>query len=124
MTRFLLAVCLIAPVSAVTAAPSWTDNYRAPRPAADFPSLDSYYPPAAWRAGQQGTAIMRVCVDAHGNLTEPPVVAETSGNMDLDTGAVNLANAGNEHYEPATQDGVPVQGCGKFKIAFKMRGSA
>ena len=102
---------------------AYAGEFKAPGPAPDFPSLDSYYPPAAARAGQQGTATVHVCVDAHGQLTEPPTLAESSGNDVLDAGALNLANAGNGHYRPATQNGSPVPGCGGFKIAFKLRGS-
>ena len=102
----------------------YAGDYKPPAPAPDFPSLDSYYPPAAARAGQQGTATMHVCVDVHGQLTEPPTLAESSGNDALDAGALNLANAGNGHYRPATQNGSPVPGCGGFRIAFKLRGSS
>jgi TonB family protein len=103
---------------------AYAGDYKPPAPTADFPSLDSYYPPAAVRAGQQGTATMHICVDIHGQLTEPPTIAESSGNDVLDAGAMNLANAGNGHYRPATQNGSPVSGCGGFRIAFKMRGSS
>jgi len=76
------------------------------------------------RAGQEGTATIRVCVDTQGKLTEPPSLAGSSGNDELDNGAINLANAGNGHYHPATQNGVPVPGCGGIRFAFKLRGSA
>jgi len=122
--RFSLAACFLATVTVFASDPSRASDRRAPGPAADFPSLDSYYPLAAARAGQQGTVTIHVCVDAHGNLTEPPSLAQSSGNDELDAGGINLANAGNGHYRPATVDGVLVQGCGAFRVAFKLRGSA
>jgi len=124
MTGFSFAVCLLAMVSVLSSGVTRANNYVAPGPAKDFPSLDSYYPPAAARAGQEGTVIIHVCVDAQGKLTVPPSLAESSGNDELDTAAINLANAGNGHYRPATQNGASVPGCGGFKIAFKLRGSA
>ena len=96
----------------------------APRPGPDFPSLDSYYPPAAKRAGQQGTAVIHVCVDSVGKLTEPPTLASSSGNNVLDDAAVNLATVASGHYLPASEKGVPVRGCGAFRIAFKLRPDA
>ena len=42
----------------------------------------------------------------------------------LDAAAITLANAGSGHYRPALEDGAAVRGCGKFRIAFKLRGDA
>jgi TonB family protein len=124
MTRFSFTVCLLTTFSVLSCRSTCASNPSPPVPAKDFPSLDSYYPPAAARAGQEGTAIIHVCVDTNGKLTEPPLLAGSSGNAELDAAAINLANAGNGHYLPGVENGVPVQGCGGFKIAFKLRGSA
>lgn len=124
MTRFPFAICLLATFSALSSRPTCASNHSPPGPAKDFPSLDSYYPPAAARAGQEGAAIIHICVDTQGKLTEPPSLAGSSGNNELDTAAINLANAGNGHYRPAMENEVPVPGCGGFRIAFKLRGSA
>lgn len=97
---------------------------KAARPAPDFPSLDSYYPEEARRAGQEGIAIIHFCVDANGKLTEPPTLAESSGNTVLDAGALNVANAGNGHYLAPSENGVPVPGCAKFRVAFKVDADA
>jgi TonB family protein len=122
-SRLAFAGRLVGAAAALISGLAYAGEFKGPAPAADFPSLDSYYPPAAARAGQQGTATMHVCVDVHGQLTEPPTLAESSGNDVLDAGALNLANAGNGHYRPATENGSPVPGCGGFRIAFKLRGS-
>jgi TonB family protein len=122
MNRCAFAARLLAPLLAVTALPASATSTQPPRPAADFPSLDSYYPPAAARAGQQGTATLHFCVDATGKLSEPPTLAGSSGNEVLDAAAIDLATAGSGHYTPPLEDGKPVRGCGNFRIAFKLRG--
>lgn len=122
MIRFSFAVCVLATVSALLPGPTCASASSPPGPAEDFPRLDSYYPAAAARAGQQGTAIIHFCVDAEGKLSEPPTLAGSSGSEVLDIAAVDLANAGSGHYKPALENGVPVRGCGNFKIAFKLRG--
>ena len=122
MIRCTFAARLLVPLLALAALPVSASPTRPPGPAADFPSLDSYYPPAAARAGQQGTATIHFCVDATGKLTGPPTLAGTSGNQVLDAAAIDLATAGSGHYMPPLEDGVPVRGCGDFRIAFKLRG--
>ena len=98
--------------------------HQGPGPSRDFPNLDSYYPEVAKRAGQQGTTVIHICVDTTGKLLEPPTVASSSGNNVIDAAAVNLATVGSGHYVPASENGVAVPGCGKFRIAFNLRGNA
>jgi len=124
MIRCAFAVCLLTTVLAMSSRSVSAATLSPPVPAADFPSLDSYYPLAAARAGQQGIAIIHFCADAEGKLTEPPTLAESSGSEVLDLAAINLANAGSGHYKPALENGAPVRGCAKFRIAFKLRGNA
>ena len=121
MIRCAFAACLVTTLSSWTVSASTSSP---PGPAADFPSLDSYYPTAAWRAGQEGIVIIHFCVDAAGKLTESPTLVGSSGNEVLDAAAITLANAGSGHYRPALEDGAAVRGCGKFRIAFKLRGDA
>lgn len=124
MPRLSFTGSFLAAIAALSCGAAYATNYTPPGPTTDFPSADSYYPPAATRAGQQGTVTIHVCVDVHGKLTEPPTLAESSGSDVLDDGAVSLANAGDGHYHPALQDGVPTAGCGGFRVKFKLRGSA
>lgn len=93
-------------------------------PGPDFPNLDSYYPAAARRAGQEGTATVKVCVDTAGLLIQPPKLVGTSGYGSIDTGALNLAAAASGHYRPAMENGVAVVGCGAFRVNFKLAADA
>ena len=51
---------------------------------------------------------MHVCVGPNGKLTEAPTIAQSSGSPRLDEGALKLATAGSGHYQPATEDGKPI----------------
>lgn len=127
----LVALCLFTvPASAgadAALAHSLSDakesaDRKAAAPGTDFPNLDSYYPVAARRAGQDGTATVKVCVDTEGKLTQPPTLVVSSGYAAIDAGALNVATEGSGHYRPASENGVAVRGCGSFRIAFKLRG--
>lgn len=85
-----------------------------------FPSPDSYYPPRARRGGQEGTAVVHVCVDRTGNLTEPPTLATSSEHASLDGAALELAEAGSGQYLPSTKNGVAVGGCALIEVTFKL----
>ncbi len=91
-----------------------------PRPGEGFPHVESFYPIDALRAGREGAAIVDFCVDASGNLSGAPVIAETSGDAALDAAAIQLATAGSGHYPAATRDGLYVSGCGRFRVRFRM----
>jgi len=90
-------------------------------PGAGFPNTEDYYPPAARRLGEQGAAVVRVCVDARGQLTAAPTVLESSGLARIDAGALRLATAGSGHYRPTTENGRPVSACYPFLIRFRLQ---
>ena len=90
-------------------------------PGTGFPNSDDYYPPAARRLNEQGSAAVQVCVDPSGKLTAEPTIAQTSGNARLDEGAIKLARAGSGHYRPTTENGVPVSSCYGYLIRFDLR---
>jgi TonB family protein len=90
-------------------------------PGAGFPSAEDHYPaPAKW-LGEQGSAAVRVCVDASGKLTGLPTVAQSTGSPRLDAGAIQLAEAGSGHYRPARKDGRPVSSCFAFRVTFRLQ---
>jgi TonB family protein len=90
-------------------------------PGAGFPNTGDYYPAAARRLGEQGAAVVRVCVDASGQLTAAPTVLRSSGLARIDAGALRLARAGSGHYRPTTQNGQPVSACYPFLIRFRLQ---
>lgn len=90
-------------------------------PGQEFPVPADFYPAAAIRLGEQGPAVVQVCVDAAGRLIADPKLAQTSGSPRLDQGAIKLAKAGSGHYRPTTEDGRPVNSCYAFAIRFQLK---
>ena len=85
-----------------------------------MPSSEDYYPAASKRAEEQGSATVRVCVDAKGKLKGNPEVVTSSGFPRLDEGAVKLARAG--RYQPGTANGQPQeQSCVSFRVKFEIK---
>jgi protein TonB len=91
-----------------------------PKPGKGFPNSEDYYPDASKRMNEEGRSVVHACVAANGKLTEAPTLAKTSGSPRLDQAAVKLATAGSGKFQPALQDGKPVDMCFDFAIAFKL----
>jgi TonB family protein len=91
------------------------------KPDIGFPSAEDFYPPAAIRMGEKGSATVRACVDAKGRLISEPTIVESTGSPRLDEGALKLARAGSGHYRATTEDGQPVNSCYPFRIRFELR---
>lgn len=89
-------------------------------PGAGFPNTGDYYPAAARRLDEAGTAAVRVCVGPNGRLTADPAIVHSSGIARLDAGALRLARAGSGHYRPTTENGQPVSSCYAFLISFRL----
>jgi periplasmic protein TonB len=90
-------------------------------PGPGFPNTADFYPDAARRLSEQGSASVRVCVDGSGRLAANPTIAESSGSARLDQGALRLAKAGAGHYRATTEDGKPVSGCYAFRVRFQLK---
>jgi TonB family protein len=90
-------------------------------PGTGFPSTSDYYPDIAIRKGQQGSAAVNVCVDVKGRLTSSPSILQSSGTATLDQAALRLAKAGSGHYQPAKEDGRPIESCYGFLIQFILK---
>jgi len=90
-------------------------------PGKGFPNSDDYYPPAARRLDEQGSATVQVCVDKEGRLTANPTVTQSSGSARLDAGALKLAKAASGHYRPTTENGLAVSSCYGYRIKFDLR---
>jgi TonB family protein len=84
-----------------------------------LPGTQDYYPPAKRRDGIEGVSDVRVCVDARGFRQGEPVLERSSGDADLDRGALNVARHG--RYARAVQGGEPVSNCYRFRITFRIR---
>jgi len=88
-------------------------RFHAVRPA------DDYYPPNAIRMEQQGTVIVRTCVDAAGRLAEAPHVVTGSRFRALDEAAIRWA-AEALRFTPATKGGAATGACKEFKVNFRL----
>jgi TonB family protein len=77
-------------------------------------------PPPAGTPGV-GSAVVQVCVDSKGYLTEEPTVVASSGQSQLDEGAIKVAKSGSGKYIPPTKDGKAVPGCIKFRVKFDLK---
>jgi TonB family protein len=84
-----------------------------------LPDTEEYYPAAKRRDGVEGASDVRVCVDVQGIRQGEPVLERSSGDADLDRGALNVARHG--RYARAVQAGEPVPNCYRFRITFRIR---
>jgi TonB family protein len=88
-------------------------RFQAVRPA------DDYYPPNAIRLEQQGTVIVRTCVDAAGRLSSAPTVVTGSRFRALDEAAIAWAGQA-LRFTPATKEGNAVGSCKEFRVNFRL----
>jgi hypothetical protein len=70
-------------------------------------------------APQTGRSVLCVCVDEKGTLTQEPVIAESSGDSRVDSGALKLARLDSGRYKLPAADGKPQRGCFRFTINFR-----
>jgi protein TonB len=84
-----------------------------------LPATVDYYPPAKRREGIEGASYVRVCVDAQGIRQGEPLLERSSGDAELDTGALNIARHG--RYARSLRGVLPVPNCYHFRIAFKIQ---
>jgi hypothetical protein len=66
-----------------------------------------------------GRSVVCVCTDEKGTLTRDPVIAESSGDSRVDSGAIKLARVDSGRYVSPTLDGRPHSACFRFAIDFR-----
>jgi hypothetical protein len=66
-----------------------------------------------------GRSLVCVCIDEKGTLTRDPVIAESSGDSRVDSGAVKMARSDSGRYQPPILDGQRQRACFRFAIDFK-----
>jgi TonB family protein len=81
------------------------------------PAVTLYYPATSRRLGEEGAAVINVCVAANG-LPDAPNLRMTSGSPRLDEAA--LSYAADAKYIPATENGIPTKGCFSFRVKFAL----
>jgi TonB family protein len=90
-------------------------------PGNGFPNAEEFYPAAARRLGETGATIIRVCVNAAGQLSTEPQVTQSSGSSRLDGGALRLAKAGSGRYRATTENGQAISSCFPMRVRFELR---
>ena len=88
-----------------------------------LPPTDDYYPDASRRLGEQGTALVKLCVGAGGKVIGPPAIQKSSGSSRLDQAALRYALATSGHFSPATRNGQAVTVCTALPIRFQLTDS-
>lgn len=83
-----------------------------------MPSSEDYYPPSEIRAGHEGTAEVRSCVNESGRLDGTPTIEASSGRASLDSAAIRLARDGK--YARAMRGDTPVPNCYRFRVTFTL----
>jgi protein TonB len=81
-------------------------------------SSDEYYPPAAKRAGEEGSVDVQMIVTEDGRILDPKVI-RSSGFPRLDEGALKYVRTW--RLLPGTSDGKPVQMSHSVRVTFQLK---
>lgn len=107
-----------APVAQPPPAPVVKVASTAPRSDPRRPLTQPEYPPSSRRAGEAGTVILEVYVNANGRA-EDVRVKKSSGFPKLDDAAIREVKR-SWRLVPGTEDGKPVPMWGQFAVTFKL----
>jgi protein TonB len=79
------------------------------------PDPSDYYPEVSRRNGEEGRAVVKVCVNVAGKV-DSAEIANTTGHPLLDEAALKVARA--MKFKPATSEGKPVASCPTLPVKF------
>jgi protein TonB len=82
-----------------------------------IPDVQDYYPESSRRNGEEGRAIVKICVSAAGKI-DSAEIATTTGHPLLDEAALKVAHA--FRFKPATSEGKPVASCPTLPVKFEL----
>jgi protein TonB len=102
----------------------------APRPVASVPGTpvttvrlpecnEDFYPSQAKRLEQEGSVVVKVCVNPQNKIEGAIEVVTSSGFPLLDEAAGKCLAQG--RYKAGTQEGKPVTACKNFKLTYKLK---
>ena len=74
--------------------------------------------PGTHAVPSSGKSVVCICTDEKGILIREPVIAESSGDPRVDSGAIKMARVDSGRYIPPTVDGHPQSACFRFAIDF------
>ena len=83
------------------------------------PDVQEYYPEVSRRNGEEGRAVVKVCVNAAGKIDSVEVATGT-GHPLLDEAALKVARA--MKFKPATSEGKAVLSCPTLPVKFVLHG--
>jgi hypothetical protein len=128
MTHGAAATSAVGPISTVppsAAERTWDTGPRAPDgrvvPSPSLPEQCDVPPTPATGSHAvplSGKSVVCICTDEKGILTREPVIAESSGDARVDSGALKMARVDSGRYIPPTADGHPQSACFRFAIDF------
>jgi protein TonB len=85
------------------------------------PDVQDYYPEVSRRNGEEGRAIVKVCVNVAGKI-DSVEIATTTGHPMLDEAALKVAKA--FRFKPATSEGKPVASCPTLPVKFELHAAS
>jgi periplasmic protein TonB len=85
------------------------------------PDVQDYYPEVSRRNGEEGRAIVKVCVNVAGKI-DSVEIATTTGHPLLDEAALKVAKA--FRFKPATSEGKPVASCPTLPVKFELHAAS
>src|ERR1700691_4934206 len=85
------------------------------------PDVQEYYPEVSRRNGEEGRAIVKVCVNAAGKIDSVEVATGT-GHPLLDEAALKGDKA--LRFKPATSEGKPVASCPTLPVKFELHAAS
>jgi len=101
---------------------SWDSAPHAPDglvvPSPSSPERCEVSPTSPTGKHASGRSVVCVCTDEKGKLTRDPVIAESSGDPRVDSGALKMARIDSGRYIPPTVNGQPQNTCFRFAIDF------
>jgi protein TonB len=85
------------------------------------PDPNDYFPDISRRNGEEGRAIVKVCVNVAGKIDSVEVVTSSDHPM-LDEAALKVAKA--MRFKPATSEGKPVVSCPTLPVKFVLKATS
>jgi protein TonB len=82
------------------------------------PDPSDYYPDVSRRNGEEGRAIVKVCVNVSGKIDSVEIATTTEHPL-LDEAAIKVAKA--MKFKPATSEGKPVLSCPTLPVKFVLK---